>query len=125
MNVFAKPVMALLLSAATLACVSCVTAPEVRINRGVSSCSELVPETWFEGVPHAEFPANPEELGDWVLFGTQESRQLDTSNTRFTDGFAIVKKCEARDKEVYDSLTRRPWLSKFTPWRELPTELSR
>lgn len=89
---------------------ACASRP-VTINR-LSACSALVPSRWADGVQSAAFPAAAELSADpataWRLFGVRQTGALDESNARTADTLAIVKACEARDKEAAERLTK-PW----------------
>jgi hypothetical protein len=48
-------------------------------------------------VEGAELPTG-ETVGDWIVFGDQQTGKLDTANDRIVNGYATIAKCEARDK---------------------------
>jgi hypothetical protein len=61
-----------------------------------SACSTLIPDSWREGVEGAPLP-DGDEVGDWIVFGDQQTGKLDIANGRQVDTLAIIQRCEMRD----------------------------
>jgi hypothetical protein len=61
-----------------------------------SACSSLIPDAWAEGVEGAPLP-DGDEVGDWIVFGDQQTGRLDVANDRLASSLHIVSACEARD----------------------------
>jgi hypothetical protein len=64
-----------------------------------SSCSTLIPDSWRAGVEGAPLP-DGDEVGDWIVFGDQQTGRLDVANGRQADTLAIIQRCEERDREA-------------------------
>jgi hypothetical protein len=64
-----------------------------------SACSSLIPDAWAEGVEGAPLP-DGDEVGDWIVFGDQQTGRLDVANGRQADTLAIIERCEERDREA-------------------------
>lgn len=48
-------------------------------------------------VEGADLPAG-DQVGDWIVFGDQQTGKLDTANDRIVNGYSTIAQCEARDK---------------------------
>lgn len=64
------------------------------------------------GVSSAPLPADA-QVGSWIVFGNEQSGQLDKSNSRFRDGMLIITRCEARDRATAKALKPKPWYWPF------------
>ncbi len=76
------------------------------MTRNDAGCSALV-ETWMKPVEGADLPAG-ETVGDWIVFGDQQTGKLDVANDRIVNGYSTIAKCEARDSAAVKRATR-PW----------------
>jgi hypothetical protein len=85
------------LIAMSLAVSGCVSAGPILAETG--SCSDYIPVAWRLPVPGADLPAG-DTVGDWIVFGDQQTAQLDKSNGRLADTLHIVGECERRSKEA-------------------------
>lgn len=99
-------ILALLAPAAGLS--ACATRTVIVPSVG-SPCSDLIPPSWLLGVPGAPLPAETAAAGPWIAFGDAQTGQLDKANGRTVDSVEIVKKCEARDREIAAKLVPKPW----------------
>ena len=63
-----------------------------------AGCSTLV-EAWMKPVEGADLPSG-DTVGDWLVFGDQQTGKLDTANDRIVNGHATIAKCEARDRDA-------------------------
>lgn len=95
----------LLLATASLAA-SCASSRAIRPP--AEGCSSLAEPILGRVTPHAAIGASDDAALDWQLYGVAETGQLNIANNDKADGFAIIKKCEARDKRAYDKITA-PW----------------
>lgn len=75
-----------------------------------AGCSTLV-EAWMKPVAGADLPAG-ETVGDWIVFGDQQTGKLDTANDRIVNGYATIAKCEARDKDAVRRASKG-WLGRL------------
>lgn len=86
-----------------------MTAPPVFST--ANPCGDLIPDDWYAqggGIKSAPLPAE-KTAGAWVSFGVAQTGQLDKANGQTRDAVAIVKKCEARDRALLESLQPKPW----------------
>ena len=95
-----------LLAVAALSLGGCVT-PTVTVQP--NSCSSLLPASWKEGVEGADLPEG-NTVGDWIVFGEQQTGKLEIANSRTKDSIEIVSRCEERDKLAVKQATRRRFL---------------
>lgn len=70
-----------------------------------ASCSTLLPAEWSQGVAGADLPQG-DSIGDWIVFGDQQTARLDQANGRTHDAIGIVQRCEARDAAAVKKATR-------------------
>jgi hypothetical protein len=99
-----------ILPLATLACaLSACAAPIVTTQS--AGCSSLIPDSWTEGVPGAPLPEG-NQVGDWIVFGDQQTARLDQANSRTKDAIEIQRRCEARDAAAIKKATRG-WLGRL------------
>lgn len=77
-----------------------------------ANCSTLLPAEWRQGVAGAELPQG-DTIGDWIVFGDQQTARLDQANGRTKDAIGIVERCEARDAAAVKRATRRKFLGVF------------
>jgi hypothetical protein len=70
-----------------------------------ASCSTLLPVEWRQGVAAADLPQG-DTIGDWIVFGDQQTAKLDQANGRTKDAIGIVDRCEARDAAAVKRATR-------------------
>lgn len=76
-----------------------------------ASCSTLLPADWKEGVAGADLPAG-DTIGDWIVFGDQQTGKLDQANGRTRDAITIVENCEKRDRDAVKRASRG-WLGRL------------
>lgn len=74
-------------------------------------CSDLV-ASWMKPVEGADLPA-ANTVGDWEVFGDQQTGKLDMANDRIINGQATIKRCEERDAAAVKKATRRKILGIF------------
>jgi hypothetical protein len=77
-----------------------------------ASCSTLLPAEWSQGVAGAELPQG-DAIGDWIVFGDQQTARLDQANGRTHDAIGIVKRCEERDAAAVKKAARGFFGRKF------------
>lgn len=58
-------------------------------------------------------PAENATVGDWIVFGDQQTGRLDVANDRTRSAIGIVERCETRDREAVERATRRRFLGIF------------
>lgn len=91
---------------------ACVGSPPLVADK--APCSDLIPGSWREPVPHAPDPrtvlapadgspgaqlAHAVEVGKaWMEYGLGEAGQLEKANGRAADAIDIVERCEKRDR---------------------------
>lgn len=71
-------------------------------------CSSLAEPILGRKTVHAVLPSTGDAAQDWQLYGVAETGQLNIANNDKADGFAIIKKCEERDRRAYAKITA-PW----------------
>jgi hypothetical protein len=80
-----------------------------------SPCTELVPASWFDGVPGAPVPEARTDndaiaaLKEWVGFGVAESGQREKANDHYREAMGIVTRCTARDVAADKATAKRWW----------------
>lgn len=89
------------------ALIACAT--QVTVNRPAEGCASEVPSEYVAGVVHDDFPGANADTGAWIAHAQAESDNLDIANAREKTTVNIVTLCEAHDKALVDSLTKRPW----------------
>jgi len=62
-------------------------------------------------VEGADLP-DGETVGDWIVFGDQQTGKLDIANDRIVNGRDTVARCEARDREAIKRGSRG-WLARL------------
>jgi hypothetical protein len=83
-----------------------------------SSCADLVPSEWEDGVAGAPLPGPAADRTDWQVFGVNQTAQLSKANGRTRDAIGIVRRCEARDAAAVERLTAPWWRRPFLRPRE-------
>ena len=76
-------------------------------------CSKLVPTQLSDPIPGADLPTNAGSIIDLQLFGDAQTGQLDKSNLTKAASLDIIRKCEERDRQIDDTLTKRKFLGIF------------
>jgi hypothetical protein len=92
-----------ILAASALSLSACAGAPIV--TAAPSSCSSLLPSSWRDGVAGADLPQG-DQVGDWIVFGEQQTGKLEVANSRTRDAIDIVSRCESRDAAAIKKATR-------------------
>lgn len=59
-------------------------------------------------VEGADLPIG-QTVGDWIVFGDQQTGKLDTANDRIVNGYSTIAKCEKRDALALKIATKRWW----------------
>ena len=95
-----------------LAAQACAGGPPI-VTAQSAACSSLLPTEWKEGVEGAELPPENATVGDWIVFGDQQTGRLDVANDRTRSAIGIVERCEVRDAEAIRRATRRRFLGIF------------
>ncbi len=93
-----------LISLLLIGTASCANAPRIRTLP--AACSQLLPAEWEKGVPGAPLPEGL-SLGDYMRFGDAQTGQLEKSNERYRSATGIIKRCEARDREALEQLSKK------------------
>lgn len=83
------------------------------MNRPAEACASEVPDEYVTGVVHDDFPGPNADTGAWIAHAQAESDNLDVANAREKTTVKIVASCEAHDKALVDSLTKKPFLGIF------------
>ena len=97
-----------ILAAAVLSLSACATPI---VTAAPNDCSSLVPSSWSQGVAGAPLP-DGDTVGDWIVFGEQQTGRLEVANGRTKDTIELVRKCEKRDAEAVRRSTRS-WLGRL------------
>ena len=71
-----------------------------------AECSKRVPASLLKDVQGWPLPAT-DAPRDWMAFGVGESGQRVQANQRGAVILEIVTACEGREREIYDTLTKR------------------
>ena len=95
-----------------LAAPACAGGPPI-VTAQSAACSSLLPPEWKQGVEGADLPTEDATVGDWIVFGDQQTGRLDIANDRTKSAIGIVERCEARDAEAIRRATRRRFLGLF------------
>lgn len=74
-----------------------MTAPPIIAETG--NCSGYIPAAWRQPVPGAPLPTGG-QVADWIVFGDQQTGQLDKANGRQADTLHIIETCEQRAAEA-------------------------
>jgi hypothetical protein len=82
------------------------------VTAAPSSCASLLPKEWKQGVAGAPLP-DGNTVADWEVFADAQTGKLDQANGRTKDAIGIVERCEARDKEAIERVTKRKFLGLF------------
>ncbi len=86
---------------------ACATGPRTPINRAALPCSDLVQGPLATDVPPADLPPDPATVADWQVFGDAQTGRLETSNLYRRAALEIVRRCEARDRQLDQQLKAR------------------
>ena len=96
----------ILLTATALLAASCASSRAIPLP--AEPCSSLAEPILGRKTAHAALPSTGDVAQDWQLYGVAETGQLNIANNDKADGFAIIKKCEERDRRAYAKITA-PW----------------
>lgn len=75
------------------------------VTTNAAGCSSLIPNDWQDGVAGAPLP-DGKVVGDYIVFGDQQTGKLDQANGRTRDTISIISRCEARDKAALAKRSR-------------------
>ena len=98
-----KSRLALLLPA--LALTACVGGPPI-VTASAAGCASLLPDNWRKPVEGADLPPDEATVGDWIVFGDQQTGKLDVANDRTISTISIYERCENRDKAAVKKAQR-------------------
>ena len=90
-----------------LACALSACGPRIEINRAALPCSDLVQGPLAADVPPADLPPDPATVADWQVFGDAQTGRLETSNLYRRATIDIIRRCEARDRQLDQQLKAR------------------
>lgn len=85
---------------------SCVSS---KVALPVEGCSSLAEPILGRDTEHAVLGNSGDVSLDWQLYGAAETGQLNVANNDKRDGFAIIKRCEERDRKAYLKATAAWW----------------
>lgn len=78
--------------------------PRIAISRAALPCSDLVQGPLAADVPPADLPPDAAKVADWQAFGDAQTGQLEKSNLYRRSALDIIRRCEARDRQVDQQL---------------------
>lgn len=80
-----------------------------KVELPAEGCSSLAAPILGRVTDHAVLPNTGDVEQDWQLYGVAETGQLNIANNDKRDGFAIIQRCEERDRKAYRKATAAWW----------------